>query len=99
MFVFLMLHMLTLLIIHMPHMLTLLMIYMPTHIKHDILTHIMLNMPHAISMLMFHIHIMHLCMVEFILAPIVAGMVTKLSFSLIALMFQMIMFGFEELTL
>ena len=29
-----------------------------------------------ISMLMFHIHIMHLCMVEFIVAPIVARRVT-----------------------
>jgi len=37
----------------------------------------------AHSMLMFHIHIMYLCMVEFIVAPIVAERITYLSFILI----------------
>ena len=58
-------------------------LYMLTLIKHNMLTHIMLNIPHTIGMLMFHIHILRLCMVKFIVALIVAGRVTKISFVLI----------------
>ena len=51
--------------------------YAQTHTHQAPFAHtIMLNMSHTISMFMFHIHIMHLCMAEFILALIVAGRVT-----------------------
>ena len=65
----------------MLHMLILIILYMPILLNHNISIHVMQNMSHIINMLKLHIH-----MVEFTLAPIVAARVTYLSFVLIALM-------------